>query len=61
MRRAFERSITLTNVMNLIEQYEDMIRSANDLWDPVTDCLGQFDIEEIEKVHSGDLKRLGII
>jgi len=36
-------------------------KAANELWNSVTDCLNQFDIETIERLHSKDLAELGII
>jgi hypothetical protein len=38
-----------------------MRKIANNVWDSVTDCLNQFDIDQIERTHKDDLTKLGVI
>ena len=61
MKKAFERSITTAGVIELIKKHEELKEAANSLWDSVTDCLNQSDIDKIERNHKSDLDKLGVI
>jgi len=40
---------------------QDMCKTANRLWDSVTDCLSQSEIDQIERIHEDGLRKLGVI
>jgi len=58
MKRVFERSITPSKVIDLIEENKTLRKSADSLWDSVTDCLNQCDQDRLEKLHKKDLENL---